>query len=180
MIFLKMEIRRALGQNVTFRRVAPDEVPELVKLRLATRVETYSDIYPSEWIDGFDFAASEERFLKISLDADQVLEFIIVDGETAGYVCFGREMEKTMPEDSICINMLYLLRKFQRRGIGTQALKHVRDYCRTLERDRFYNGCNMHNVSALQFYSALGGRKIAEYGGHEDRGLDQAVFEHLV
>lgn len=169
-----------MGQNVTFRRVIQYEVPALVKLRLVTRIETYSEIYPSEWIEGFDFAKSVERFEKISLDPAQILQFIEVDGDIAGYLCYGSEMEQTMPEGSICINMLYLLRKYQRCGIGTLALEQVRDYCRALGRDRFYNGCNMHNDSALQFYRALGGRKIAEYGGHEDRGLDQAVFEHLV
>jgi len=85
-----------------------------------------------------------------------------------------------MPENSICINMLYLLNRFQRRGIGTFALEHVRAHCRALGEDRFYNGCNMHNKSAIRFYHSVGGRVIAEYGGHENKALDQMVFEHLV
>ncbi len=167
-------------ETVTFRPVSPNEVPELVKLRLQTRIETYSEIYPREWIEGFDAAASEERFRKIAVDPDQRLCFIEVDGVRAGYLCFGREMEKTMPENVICVNMLYLLRAFQRRGIGALALEYVRNNCRVLGRDRLYNGCNMHNENAMRFYHAIGGIITAEYGGHENRALDQAVFEHLV
>lgn len=170
----------SMKESITFRPVMPDEIPELVRLRLETRIETYSEIYPREWIDGFDFKLSEERFRKIAADPDQELLFIEIDGECAGYLCYGREMEQTMPKDSICINMLYLLRKFQRRGIGSLALEHVRAHCRSLGRDRFFNGCNMHNENALRFYRAMGGRVIAEFGGHENYALDQAVFEHFV
>ena len=169
-----------MQNNVTFEPVKIEEVPELVRLRLLTRIETYSDIYPREWIDGFDIAQSEEKFRKIALDPDQILLFINVEGKHAGYLCYGMEMEKTIPENSICINMLYLLRAYQRRGIGALAIEQVRDYCRSIGRDRFYNGCNMHNVAALRFYCAIGGRVIAEYGGHENRALDQTVFEHLI
>lgn len=166
--------------NVTFDPITPDEVPELVRIRLQTRKETYSEIYPREWINGFDFALSEARFRKIAVDPDQHLLFIKVDGERTGFLCYGREMESTLPENSICINMLYLLRAYQRCGIGSLALEQVRNYCREIGRDRFYNGCNMHNENALKFYRAVGGRVIAEYGGHENRALDQAIFEHPV
>ena len=47
-----------MKESITFRSVMPDEIPELVRLRLETRIETYSEIYPSEWIDGFDFKLS--------------------------------------------------------------------------------------------------------------------------
>ncbi len=172
--------KKRVKERIMFCPVTPDEVPELVQIRLQTRIETYNDIYPREWIDGFDFALSEAKFRKIAVDPDQRLLFINVDGVRAGYLCFGREMEKTMPENSICINMLYLLRAYQRCGIGSLALEQVRDYCRGIERDRFYNGCNVHNENALRFYRAMGGRVIAEFGGHENRALDQTVFEHLV
>lgn len=169
-----------MQNNVTFEPVMIEEVPELVRLRLLTRIETYSEIYPLEWIDGFDTAQSGEKFRKIASDLDQNLLFINVDGKHAGYLCFGREMEKTMPENSICINMLYLLRTFQRCGIGVLAIEQVRNYCRSIGRDRFNNGCNMHNEAALRFYRAIGAQVIAEYGGHENRALDQTVFEHIV
>ena len=174
---LKQRVRE---ETVTFHPVTPDEVPVLVRLRLQTRIETYSDIYPREWIEGFDVAASEERFREIAVDPDQRLCFIEVDGACAGYLCFGRELEKTMPENSVCINMLYLLSTYQRRGIGALAMEHVREFCRTLGCDRFYNGCNMHNTSAMRFYRAMGGNIVVEFGGHENRAIDQAVFEHLV
>lgn len=172
--------KRERKESVIFRPVLPDEVPEIVKMRLQTRIETYSEIYPREWIEEFDVAASEERFRKIAADPDQRLCFIEVDGACAGYLCFGREMEKTMPENSVCINMLYLLGKYQRRGIGALAMEHVREFCRTLGRGSFYNGCNMHNENAMRFYRAMGGNIVAEFGGHENRALDQAVFEHFV
>lgn len=165
---------------VVFRRVAPEEVPALVRLRLATREETYRGIYPDEWIDGFDFAASEERFRKMAADPDQNVLFIEADGETAGYLCYGRELESTMPENSICINMLYLLNAFQRRGIGALALEQVRAYCRSIGRDRFYNGCNLYNENAIRFYQAMEGHMISWSTDSGNKAKDQIVFEHLV
>ena len=165
---------------VVFRRVAPEEVPALVRLRLATREETYRGIYPDEWIDGFDFAASEERFRGMAADPDQNVFFIEADDETAGYLCYGRELESTMPVNSICINMLYLLNAFQRRGIGALALEQVRAYCRSIGRDRFYNGCNLYNENAIRFYQAMGGRMFSWSTVAGNKAKDQIVFEHLV
>lgn len=169
-----------MNGTVTFRRVLPAEVPALVRLRLATREETYRGIYPDEWIDGFDFAASEARFRKMAADPGQNLFFIESDGETAGYLCYGRELESTMPENSICINMLYLLSAFQRRGIGALALEQVRDYCHSIGRDRFYNGCNLYNENAIRFYQAMGGHMISWCTVAGNKAKDQIVFEHLV
>jgi GNAT superfamily N-acetyltransferase len=169
-----------MNGTVTFRRVLPEEVPALVRLRLETREETYRGIYPDEWIDGFDFAASEERFHGIAADPDQNVFFIEADGETAGYLCYGRELESTMPENSICINMLYLLRAFQRRGIGAMALEQVRAYCRSIGRKHFYNGCNLYNENAARFYQAMGGRMITWSTVAGNKAKDQIVFEHLV
>ena len=169
-----------MNGTVTFRRVLSEEVPTLVRLRLATREETYRGIYPDEWIDGFDIAASEERFRRMASDPEQNVLFIERDGETAGYLCYGREQEATMPKDSICINMLYLLSAFQRRGIGALALEQVRAYCRSIGRKRFYNGCNLHNENAVRFYQKMGGRMISWSTVAGNNAKDQIVFEHLV
>lgn len=169
-----------MNGTVTFRKVLTDEVPALVRLRLATREETYRGIYPDEWIDGFDFAASEERFRGMAADPDQNVFFIEADGKIAGCLCYGREQESTMPENSICIHMLYLLSAFQRRGIGALALEQVRAYCRSIGRDRFYNGCNLYNVKAIRFYRKNGGRMISWSTVAGNKAKDQIVFEHLV
>ncbi len=169
-----------MDESVLFRLAAPTDAPALAYVRLETREETYRGIYPDAWIDGFDLTASEERFRGMIADAEQRVYLIKIEDALAGYRCCGRPLEATMPEGSVCINMLYLLRAFQRRGIGIRAIERVRAYCRSLGADRFYNGCNMHNANAVRFYLAMGGRVVAEHGGHENRALDQYVFEHLV
>lgn len=64
-----------MESTLTLRAVTREDIPALVRLRLATRIETYRDIYPAEWIDKFDIAASQERFLKIADDPQQNLYF---------------------------------------------------------------------------------------------------------
>lgn len=169
-----------LRETVSFPPVRPEEIPALVRLRLTTREETYRGVYPDEWIDGFDFTASEERFYRMAADENQNVRFILCGGQTAGYLCYGSEQETTMPKDSICINMLYLLRAFQHKGIGTRAIEHVRAFCRSIGRERFYNGCNLHNENAIGFYMAVGGRVIGWSTDGGNRAKDQLVFEHLV
>ena len=94
-----------MQDKVIFRPVAPEEIPALVRLRLQTRIETYSEIYPREWIEGFDVAASEERFRKIAVDPDQRLCFIEVDGAYAGYLCLEERWKRPcrrIPSASTC------------------------------------------------------------------------------
>ncbi len=58
--------------------------------------------------------------------------------------------------------------------------EYLRDTCRATGKDRFYNGCNLHNENAVRFYKAMGGRVIGWCTADGDIVMDQLIFEHPV
>ena len=51
------------------------------------------------------------------------------------------------------------------------------DLCRERGIEKFFCGCNSHNLPAQAFYRAMGGVVGAVHGGHADRAEDQMYFE---
>lgn len=169
-----------MAGDIVFRRAEVDDASAIARLRMATREETYRGIYPDEWIDGFDLAASERMLADTIQEAGEELYLIECDDSPAGFFGYGKPTYDILPPDALCLTFLYLLRAFQHRGIGTRAIEHVRAYCRSTGRDRFYNGCNLHNENAIRFYQAIGGRVIGWCTEGGNKAKDQIVFEYLV
>lgn len=130
---------------------------------------TYRGIYPDRIIDDFDFAWHTQRDLG-RIKSEQYLVFLIVSaGQRAGYLI----LQKGEP---FRLMSLYLLPEFQRRGIGGQAFRLVRDYCRGNGIPEFICHCHPDNENALAFYERMGGRIIDRDEGNETRDQDSVVL----
>lgn len=168
-----------MENGVVFLKADVCNAPGLARLRRDTRDETFRGIYPDEVMAHFDMEASERMFAELIREDGEELYLIECGGVPAGYFGYGKPTYDILPPDAVCLTMLYLLRAFQRRGTGRLVFEHMRDYCRSVGKDRFYNGCNLHNENAVRFYQAMGGRVICWYTAGEGKAKDQAVFEHL-
>lgn len=130
---------------------------------------TYRGIYPDRIIDDFDFAWHTQRDLA-RIKSEQYLVFLIVSaGQRAGYLI----LQKGEP---FRLMSLYLLPEFQRQGIGGQAFRLVRDYCRGNGISEFICHCHPDNENALAFYERMGGRIIDRDEGNETRDQDSVVL----
>jgi hypothetical protein len=94
--------------NVTFRRVLPEECPRCP--HAARDAEERTAHLPDEWIDGFDFAASEDVFTHSGGSEQNV--FFIEQGKTQ-LSLYGREQESTIRKLDLIPALP--LRAFQRR-----------------------------------------------------------------
>ena len=169
-----------MAGEIVFKSADVGDAPVLARLWRETRDETFRGIYSDENLARFDYAESERMLADMIREDGEELYFIECGGMPAGYFGYGKSTYDILPPDSICLTLLYLLRAFQRRGIGARAVEHVREYCRSTGRDRFYNGCNLHNENAVRFYRAMGGRVIGWCTCGGNKAKDQLVFEHLV
>lgn len=169
-----------MTEEIVFTRAEAGDAPAIARLWRDTREETYRGIYPDEVLAHFDCAASERMLADLIREDGEQLFLIECDGTPAGYFGYGKPTYDFLPPDALCLTLLYILRAFQHKGIGALAIEHVREYCRSIGRDRFYNGCNLYNENAVRFYKAMGGRVIGwcTVGGNKAKG--QLVFEHIV
>ena len=131
--------------------------------------EHYRGIYPDAEIDRYDTERHLRRDLaRISDPSYRV--YLILDGDRPiGYLYFQHR-------DGVHIQSLYVLREYQRCGIGRMAFETVQAYCCAQGLPGFTCNCNAHNRNARAFYEHLGGTVVAEDVGHINLQEDQITY----
>lgn len=146
-----------------FKEATLDDARYIGELRHKIWSSTYGGIYNDDIIENFDFEWHiENDNAKIKNSNFNV--YLIIDNNTKiGYMMFSKEQPSVYKDFSICLNSLYILPEYQRRGIGYEAFEIIKNYCRINCINKFYNQCNLHNAKALSFYKKMGGTI-----GHQD------------
>lgn len=166
-----------MRQQIVFRRARPEDAQLLARARRCAWRATYRGIYPDAWLDEFDLTAHTARERE-RLQEPNGQTWLVLDGaRCAGYYSVGAPRYGAYKDFALCLNALYLLPGYQRRGLGREIFARVRAFARENEQSRFFCGCNLHNLPAQAFYRAMGGVVGKIDGGHENRAEDQLYFE---
>ncbi len=167
------------AQEIIFRRAGTADAALLSRTRQKAWAATYRGIYPDEWIDNYDFAAQQARE-RARLEDPEYHAYAAMDMDKAvcaGYFSYGPPLHGAYKDFALCLNSLYFLPEYQRRGLGSRVFALLRQRARENGLDRFFCGCNLHNRPARRFYEAMGGRIGRTDGGHPNRAEDQVYFE---
>ena len=162
--------------SVEFRRASPEDARLLAETRRRAWDTTYRGIYPDAMIDEYDLEAHTARdAARIADPANAV--FLAMDGaECVGYFTYGPYTYGRYKDFALCLNSLYFLPGYRRMGLGRRAFAQLTEFCRERGIQKFFCGCNCHNLPAQAFYRAMGGVVGAVHGGHADRAEDQMYF----
>ena len=163
--------------SVEFRRARAEDARLLAETRRRAWDTTYRGIYPDAMIDEYDLEAHTARdAARIADPANAV--FLAMDGaECVGYFTYGPYTYGRYKDFTLCLNSLYFLPGYRRMGLGRRAFAQQTEFCRERGIQKFFCGCNCHNLPAQAFYRAMGGVVGAVHGGHADRTEDQMYFE---
>lgn len=163
--------------SVEFRRASPEDARLLAETRRRAWDTTYRGIYPDAMIDEYDLEAHTARDAARIADPANVV-FLAMDGaECVGYFTYGPYTYGRYKDFALCLNSLYFLPGYRRMGLGRRAFAQVTEFCRERGIQKFFCGCNCHNLPAQAFYRVMGGVVGAVHGGHADRAEDQMYFE---
>ena len=167
----------AMGGQIVFRRALAGDAPLLARTQRDAWAAAYRGIYPDAWIDSFDFETRTARWRETVQDAAQEV-WLILDAEScAGYYVFGAPRHGAYKQFSLCLNALYLLPPYQRRGIGRVIFVRLYRQCAAGGIEGFFCGCNLHNLPAQRFYKKMGGIPGSIDSGHTNRAEDQIYYE---
>ena len=146
-------------ENVIIRRAEFNECPELAKIKGEVWNTTYRGIYADEALDNYDIAKNTRIFEQICNNSGIELVLAEVDGKIVGLMTCGNLYK---PVEGFCqeVGLLYILKDYQRVGIGRRFLTAAAEIVRRNGHDRFLVSVNSRNQNAIRFYERMGGLEI--------------------
>ena len=165
--------------NYVIRLANEKDCDNLSRLKQRVWSETYRGIYSDEKIDNFDYQKNSEKFLNIVNNPNIELYVVEDNNKLVGYMDCGTPFRpyKDFKQE---IGLLYLLKDYQRKGIGKELFNIAVNKIKENSYNEFFVCCNKYNVNAQEFYKKMGG-VIAEVDEDEkDKSIPQVMFVYKI
>ena len=161
--------------NYVIRLANENDCDNLSKLKQQVWSETYRDIYSDEKIDNFDYQKNSEKFLNIVNNPNIDLYVVEDNNKLVGYMDCGAPY-RPYKEFKQEIGLLYLLKEYQRKGIGKELFNLAVNKIKENGYNEFFVCCNKYNINAQEFYKKMGGviGEVAE--DDKDKSIPQVMF----
>ncbi len=147
---------------IEYKIATPADAQLMAIIRWQSWQETYPGIYPEEMLTNYDVPAVMERFAARLENPSYRGILLLCDGQMGGYAFVGPGNFGPYKDFDLCLNNLYILKKYQRKGMGRLAFSAIAQYCSQRGIAKFYCGCNANNPNAIAFYRAMGGSQADE------------------
>lgn len=156
-------MKRKDKDSITFRDAVIADCYVLAVLKGNVWNTTYQGIYPQEKLTGYDVEKNKRIFESI-VENPEISLYVATDEERiVGFMTCGKPY-KPFREYGQEIGLLYILKEYQRQGIG-RAFFHI---AKKLVAERgykeFFLSVNRKNIEAQKFYLAMGGEVLCEEG----------------
>lgn len=159
-----------MTHSIRFVSATENDVMTIIELRKQIWATTYRGIYPDSMIDGYDYAWHKDKELQRIRNSYYNIYLITQDDLNIGYLI-------TRKTDRIVLQSLYVLKEYQRQGIGRQAFDFIVKYCKDNNLHSFTCQCIPENQSARRFYEKMGGRVIGEDFENEESWMNSVIYE---
>ena len=157
-------------------KISVKDLKELRDLAIKTFDETFREFNTPENMQlYFDESLNEEVLTKELKTDGSTFFFVKLDGKLVGYlkVNVGSAQTDPMGDDAFQIERIYILKDYQRRGIGKILISKSIEMAKEMKKKNVWLGVWEHNKNALSFYSKMGFVKV---GQHEfDLGTDHQI-----
>jgi ribosomal protein S18 acetylase RimI-like enzyme len=171
-----------LRSGNAIRLARPADAPAIAAVHVHAWRETYTGLVPAQVLSGLSVARRTELWSRI-ISAPEAFHSSVVfvaqrEGAFAGFGCCGLQRAENLHARGYDgeISSLYLLRPFQRCGLG---LALMRAMSQELQRRRLRAASLWvlrENQNACRFYESLGGDIVAD---KKDIGEDGVVFDEV-
>lgn len=145
--------------NITYRKATIADCYSIAELKGVVWNTTYKGIYPDEKLTGYDIAKNEQIFqtivnnpeieLYVATDRDRIIGFMTCGKPYKPFRHYKQE-----------VGLLYILKEYQRQGIGKKFFEIARKQVKETGYVEFEVAVNSQNVNAINFYLAMGGKVI--------------------
>ena len=145
--------------TITYRKAVLEDCLDLAILKGQVWNTTYKGIYSEEKLSGYDIAKNESIFQNIMNNPDIEIFVALDNQKIVGLMTCGRPYRPFMDFQQE-IGLLYILKEYQRKGIGKTFFEIARNQMKTNRYTKFFLSVNSKNFDAQKFYEAMGGVTI--------------------
>lgn len=146
-------------KDISYRLAEYKDCLDLAIVKKQVWETTYRGIYPDNSLDNYSIERNIAIFEKI-IDNPDINLFVALDSEkVVGFMDIGRPFRSYMDYKQE-LGLLYILKEYQRRGIGKRFMKLAYDTVKMNGYNEFFVSCNSQNVNGRRFYEAIGGKII--------------------
>lgn len=149
--------------HVAYRLARAADCHALALLKGEVWRTTYRGIYSDDALDNYDVAKNQRIFEEIVANPEIDLYIAEFDGIPVGLMTCGKLFRPFMHYQWE-IGLLYILKNYQRRGIGTRFFAIARAQIVKQGGTEFLVSVNRLNHGAIKFYTAMGGQVVHEDG----------------
>lgn len=161
------------------RLAKEEDCNELSKLKHDVWNETYRGIYDDNKIDNFDYEKNSKKFLNIINNFDIEL-YVVEDSERlVGYMDCGIPI-RPYKDYNQEIGLLYLLKEYQRKGIGKELFNIAFNRIKENGYNEFFICCNKYNINAQEFYKKMGGIIDETDEDNNDKSIPQIYYIYKI
>ena len=157
------------------RKTTKNDVEELSRLKQIMWMQTYRGIYSDDIIDNFHYEKHKNKFLKLIDNPDINFYVVESDNKLIGYMTYGLPTRPFRDYEQE-IGLLYLLKEYQRNGIGRELFNIAFNGIKEKGYKEFFISCNKYNVNAQEFYKKMGGEVIYIDEDNIDKSIPQMYF----
>jgi ribosomal protein S18 acetylase RimI-like enzyme len=169
-----------MSNSIRICIVQKNEIDQLIKLSIETFCETFSGVNTEENIHKYiQSSLNSNKILSEISNPNSIFYFAKIKDEIVGYFKINLLDAQTenMGNDSIELERIYILKEFQRKGIGQDLIQFVIDYASSISKNEIWLGVWSENYSAIEFYKKLG---FIECGKHIFRLGDDEQIDHIM
>ena len=140
---------------------------------------TYKGIYPDAKLNEMDIEKDKARFEKIITNPATSVFIAKNNQKICGYMSCGEPWRPFLDYKQE-IGSLYLLKEYQKQGIGKELFLVGRKKIAQNGYDKFFVSCNKYNLNAIEFYKKMGGKIIHIGEDNEDKSLVSVKFHYEI
>jgi len=147
--------------GITYRKAVMTDCYELALLKGKVWNTTYQGIYSQEKLTGYGVEKNKKIFetivenpeisIYVATDMDKIVGFMTCGKPYKPFLEYGQE-----------IGLLYILKEYQRKGIGREFFYIARRLVKERGYKEFFLSVNRRNYDAQKFYLAMGGTVLCE------------------
>lgn len=149
-------------QEIKIQRASPCHAEQIIDVHLKSWITTYSKFFEKEVFEAREQVREqrvEQKKIQIE-NSDHTFNLVALSGKkVVGFLTYTLNNNYKEFEQFPIINALYLLKEYQKQGVGTRLLRTACNELATLGAEFVLVGV-LNGNSAEEFYQKFGGEKI--------------------